>query len=190
MQSLAWFSFSDYKILHKNSKHINPNKLKLPLCVLTFFHYPSLPHFKSQWAQICDPYIPDFLVGWISSYNLLRNNNKFNCNTKSYYNTNKNVFLKHLATKTIESKKITLLLYYTKYWLTRTIILHYRILSQNELKFVTQIFQIFRWVDSNLIYRLYNVRWAVNINYWWIPYVQNCERGWAVNINYWCTLYF
>ena len=57
----------------------------------------------------------------ISSYNLLRNNNKFNCNTKSYYNTNKNVFLKHLATKTIESKKITLLLYYTKYWLTRTV---------------------------------------------------------------------
>ena len=30
-------------------------------CVsLIFFHYPSLPHFKSQWAQICDTYIPDF----------------------------------------------------------------------------------------------------------------------------------
>ena len=42
----------------------------------------------------------------ISSYNLLRNNDKFNCNTKSYYNTNKNVFLKYLATKTIESKKL------------------------------------------------------------------------------------
>jgi hypothetical protein len=74
----------------------------------------------------------------ITSYNLLRNNNKFNCNTKSYYNTNKNVFLKYLATKTIESN------------------LHCRILSHNELKFVTHIFQIFRWVDSNLSLLLRN----------------------------------
>ena len=37
-----------------------------------------------------------------------------------------------------------------------SIIHHYIILSNNELKFVTHIFQIFRWVDSNLIYRLYN----------------------------------
>ena len=41
----------------------------------------------------------------ISSWNLLRNNKKFNCYTKSL-NTNKNVFLKYLATKTIESKKL------------------------------------------------------------------------------------
>jgi len=40
----------------------------------------------------------------ISSYNLLRNNKKFNCNTKSY-NTNKILFLKCLVTKTIENKK-------------------------------------------------------------------------------------
>ena len=45
----------------------------------------------------------------ISSYNLLRTNNKFNCNTKSYYNTNKNVFLKYLATKTIDSKNYPLI---------------------------------------------------------------------------------
>ena len=34
-----------------------------PLSVFTFFNYPSLPHFKSQWAQICDTYIPDFQLG-------------------------------------------------------------------------------------------------------------------------------
>ena len=34
-----------------------------------------------------------------------RNNKKFNCNTK-FQNTNKNIFLKYLATKTIESKTI------------------------------------------------------------------------------------
>jgi len=38
---------------------------------------------------------------------------KFNYNINSR-NTNKNIFLKYLATKTIESKKITLLVYYTK----------------------------------------------------------------------------
>ena len=32
-----------------------------------------------------------------------RNNKKFNCNTK-FQNTNKNIFLKYLATKTIEKK--------------------------------------------------------------------------------------
>jgi hypothetical protein len=31
------------------------------------------------------------------------------------------------------------------------------------------------------------VRVAVNINYWWIPYVSNYER--AVNINYWWIPY-
>jgi hypothetical protein len=39
----------------------------------------------------------------ISSYNLLRNNKQFNYNT-NFHNTNKNLFLKYLATKTIESK--------------------------------------------------------------------------------------
>ena len=32
-----------------------------------------------------------------------------------------------------------------------------RILSHNELKFVTHIFQIFRWVNAHLIYRLYKL---------------------------------
>jgi len=41
----------------------------------------------------------------ISSHKLLRNNKKFNCNTKSE-NTNKNTFLKYIATKTIERKKL------------------------------------------------------------------------------------
>jgi len=31
------------------------------------------------------------------------------------------------------------------------------------------------------------VRGAVNIDYWWIPYVYNCER--AVNIDYWWIPY-
>ena len=35
-----------------------------------------------------------------------------------------------------------------------SIIHHYRILSYNELKFVTHIFQIFRWVNAHLIYGL------------------------------------
>jgi hypothetical protein len=34
-----------------------------PLSVFTFFNYPSLPHFKSQWAQICYTYIPGFPMG-------------------------------------------------------------------------------------------------------------------------------
>ena len=33
------------------------------MSVFTFFNYPSLPHFKSQWAQICVTYIPDFPLG-------------------------------------------------------------------------------------------------------------------------------
>ena len=41
----------------------------------------------------------------ISSQNLLGNNKKFNCNTNSH-NTNNNLFLKYLATKTIEGKKL------------------------------------------------------------------------------------
>ena len=39
----------------------------------------------------------------ISSYNLLGNNKQFNYNTH-FHNTNTNLFLKYLATKTIESK--------------------------------------------------------------------------------------
>jgi hypothetical protein len=39
----------------------------------------------------------------ISSYNLLGNNKKLNCNINSH-NTNNSLFLKYLATKTIESK--------------------------------------------------------------------------------------
>jgi len=35
-----------------------------------------------------------------------------------------------------------------------SIIHHYRILSHNELKFVTHIFQIFRWVNAHLRYGL------------------------------------
>ena len=39
-----------------------------------------------------------------------------------------------------------------------SIIHHYRILSHNELKFVTHIFQIFRWVNAHLlIYGLYKL---------------------------------
>ena len=33
-------------------------------------------------------------------------------------------------------------------------IYHYRILNHNELKFVTHIFQIFRWVNAHLVYGL------------------------------------
>ena len=33
------------------------------LSVFTFFNYSSLHHFKSQWALICDTYIPDFPLG-------------------------------------------------------------------------------------------------------------------------------
>ena len=32
-------------------------------CLSTFFNYPSLPHFMSQWALICDTHIPDFPLG-------------------------------------------------------------------------------------------------------------------------------
>ena len=35
-----------------------------------------------------------------------------------------------------------------------SIIHHYHILSHNELKFVTHIFQVFQWVNAHLIYRL------------------------------------
>ena len=39
-----------------------------------------------------------------------------------------------------------------------SIIHHYRILSHNELKFVTHIFQIFRWVNAHLLlYGLYKL---------------------------------
>ena len=37
MQSLAWFSFSDFKILHKKSKHVNPKKLKLKFFLISPF---------------------------------------------------------------------------------------------------------------------------------------------------------
>ena len=44
----------------KSSNNFNFAITCHPLSVFNFFNYPSLPHFKSHWAQICDTYIPEF----------------------------------------------------------------------------------------------------------------------------------
>jgi len=48
MQSLTWFSFSDFKILHKKSKHVNPNKSKLKLFLISPF---DIIWIKIFWGE-------------------------------------------------------------------------------------------------------------------------------------------
>ena len=90
---LIWFSFSDFKICD----------LKLG----SDGHLKKIKTYNGQQVIAKLKLLLD-LTQIISSYNLLGNNKKLNCNINSH-NTNKNLVLIYLATKTIESKKFTLL---------------------------------------------------------------------------------
>jgi len=50
-----------------------------------------------------------------------------------------------------------------------SVIHHYRILSHNELKFVTHIFQIFRGVNAHLIY------WLCKLDLFWFFFLNHTE---------------